>query len=116
MSNYFHGYRRKIGVVTLVMACVFLSIWIHSLAYPNTFMISLGNDHYFLIHANQNWIWARETTAAPMWSDETILFHTDLWSVSMPHFVSTILPSLLSAYLLLSNVRNQGPELIEPLQ
>lgn len=27
MSNYFKPWRRKIGVVTLVMACVFAAVW-----------------------------------------------------------------------------------------
>ena len=31
MGDFFHGWRRKIGVVTLVMALVFVSGWVRSL-------------------------------------------------------------------------------------
>ena len=31
MGDFFHGWRRKIGCVTLVMACVFMSGWVSSI-------------------------------------------------------------------------------------
>ncbi len=31
MGEFFHGWRRKVGVSSLVMACVFMGVWVRSL-------------------------------------------------------------------------------------
>ena len=33
MDGFFHGWRRKFGVVTLVMACVLTALWVRSIAF-----------------------------------------------------------------------------------
>ena len=30
MGEFFHGWRRKVGIVTLVIACVFMAGWVRS--------------------------------------------------------------------------------------
>ncbi len=35
MANFFHGWRRKFGVVTLVLACVFAAGWLSTIRSPN---------------------------------------------------------------------------------
>ena len=42
MGDFFHGWRRKIGVVTLLMALLFMAAWIHTI---NMYaMLSLTTD------------------------------------------------------------------------
>jgi hypothetical protein len=37
MREFFHGWRRKIGVMTLLMACVFAPVWVRSLSVCDWF-------------------------------------------------------------------------------
>jgi hypothetical protein len=37
MGNLFHGFRRKLGVVTLLLACVFTVGWVRSLIVEDKF-------------------------------------------------------------------------------
>ena len=48
MLDYFKGWRRKFGVVTLLMACVFAGGWIRSLVVQDHFMICWGRTSHFL--------------------------------------------------------------------
>jgi hypothetical protein len=43
MHTFFYGWRRKVGVVTLVMACVFMGVWIRSRVAPDTITIFARN-------------------------------------------------------------------------
>ncbi len=38
MGNFFRGWRRKFGVVTLVLACAFMTGWLRSLSVRDTFL------------------------------------------------------------------------------
>jgi len=42
MGNFFHGWRRKTGVVTLIMACMFMGGWIRSLSETDVFTLPIG--------------------------------------------------------------------------
>jgi hypothetical protein len=44
MSEFFRGWRRKIGVVTLVLACVFIGIWIRSKNLSDSFISPAGRS------------------------------------------------------------------------
>ena len=48
MGEFFKGWRRKIGVLTLVMACVFMAGWVKSHRSFDVFMSPLGK-HWVLI-------------------------------------------------------------------
>jgi hypothetical protein len=37
MREFFHGWRRKVGIVTLAMACMVMGAWIRSLSHGDTF-------------------------------------------------------------------------------
>ena len=39
MREFFKGWRRKVGVVTLVLACVIIGLWCKSQAAPKSFPI-----------------------------------------------------------------------------
>ena len=44
MKEFFRGWRRKVGVVTLVMACVFMAGWMRSLTFNECVMIQFRKD------------------------------------------------------------------------
>ena len=46
MGEYLRGWRRKIGVVTLFMACVIVGAWVRSLIRHDLVMIPYGNDTF----------------------------------------------------------------------
>ena len=43
MIRFFHGWRRKIGFVALVMACAFMGLWLRSQSVFDHVYIPLGN-------------------------------------------------------------------------
>src|SRR5437016_951517 len=49
MREFFRSWRRKVGVVALVMACVLAASWIRSLAASDTVWIRIG-DRYQVLH------------------------------------------------------------------
>jgi len=49
MGDYFKLWRRKVGVVTLVMACVFTAVWIRSINRRETAAFSVRNNMRFQI-------------------------------------------------------------------
>ena len=44
MHTYFHGWRRKAGVVTLGLACVVTTLWVRSLSRSDDAFIPCGNQ------------------------------------------------------------------------
>ena len=48
MGRYFKAWRRKFGVVTLVIACVFTAAWIRGFYYEDWAIVHFGNAHYLL--------------------------------------------------------------------
>ena len=46
MRDFYRGWRRKVGIVTLVMACVFMGVWVRSLVYLDiVYVQGLGHFH-----------------------------------------------------------------------
>ena len=48
MGEFFSGWRRKIGVVTLVTACVLMAGWIRSLRDGDVFCVKISAELYSL--------------------------------------------------------------------
>jgi hypothetical protein len=46
MSGFFNGWRRKLGVLTLIMACVFMGGWVRSEFIQDTITISPDSDSH----------------------------------------------------------------------
>lgn len=44
MVSFFHGWRRKAGCVTLVMACVVTTLWVRSQARPEDAFLPFGSQ------------------------------------------------------------------------
>lgn len=74
MGEYFRPLRRKLAVVTLLFACVFMAGWVFSLTrYVNAQIHFCGNEqvfaaangHLYLAHLSstlRNWIWCDYVT------------------------------------------------------
>lgn len=50
MSTFFKGWRRKLGLLTLVMSCVFTVGWVRSLVYADALTV-IGNNGPFISRA-----------------------------------------------------------------
>ena len=57
MSTYFHGWRRKIGVVSLFLACVYMAGWVRSLTDEDCFcrVQRLGNTELISADGSIGW-------------------------------------------------------------
>jgi hypothetical protein len=77
MKEFFYGWRRKTGVVTLAMACGLTSAWLRSVAYQDTFTISSpGDSQTLLVSSTQQLIIAMVSGASasstPFWMSRNI--------------------------------------------
>src|SRR5947209_2489025 len=50
MNNFFHGWRRRAGCVTLVMACVFMAGWVRS--FKTADLVGLYSDTTYCATSN----------------------------------------------------------------
>jgi len=57
--SFFHGWRRKIGVVTLLMACVLMAGWVRSLFFADSVTIRgrMSLDYNRVSSAGSNIVW-----------------------------------------------------------
>jgi len=116
MGDFFHGWRRKAGCVTLVMAMIFASGWTRSLSAIDTFRISTIRYDTFICFSTSGEIWCKRMPsnygppAIRWYSEERLDYRIEslksyygikpndsgipYWSIVVPFI-------LLSAYLLL---------------
>lgn len=94
MQTFFHGWRRKTGVVALVMAFILGAIWRSGSGEPRSVRFTLaGRDHTLTSDSGQlTWVSTDE-------------FRSRLSSTSLD--VPTLAMALLSAYLLLRKPRKK---------
>lgn len=97
MREFFQGWKRKIGVVTLLMACVLLAGWIRSQSIRDEFLLTdygCGSRHFLCSHRGEI---------------QDIEYNSLLREEQTSHRCSYALPTipltLLSAWLLLSRPR-----------
>jgi len=107
MSEFFHGWRRKAGCVTLVMASAICGVWTRSLYVcdrfwiPSHFLGSGGGCAWWMrMPPGNRWSWESKESdrvlslsPAAHWN-----FGWDHWSV--PYWSIVLLIVLLSAYLI----------------
>ena len=68
MKEFFHGWRRKAGLVTLVMACLFLGLWLRSRFYEDDIRFRVGRHTVHVFHLFESglaWISIWEPTDGP---------------------------------------------------
>ncbi len=71
MGECFKGWRRKIGCVTLVMACLLLGVWIRGFAIEDVFRLGKGQGittqgkvlHTFSTSSRNGFVWIKEAAA-----------------------------------------------------
>ena len=62
IARFFHGWRRKLGVMTLAMACVFTLGWMRSLYFCNGYLILSDDPAFHLIYSVPNrfgWVFVK---------------------------------------------------------
>lgn len=57
MSEFFCGWRRKTGLVTLLMACVFMGLWVRSYQLIDMVGIPKSIGKHFLCSAPEGLVW-----------------------------------------------------------
>ena len=62
MQTFFHGWRRKAGFVTLVMACAFLCGRVRSETYSDSFLFSYGTNTNGSIDSENGYLIFESTT------------------------------------------------------
>jgi hypothetical protein len=119
MYSFFHGWRRKAGVVTLVVACAVFVVWIRSTIITDTLWIHSGTQ-FHQVHSCRGFFWweSREAMATPRWKWTS--YRTQYWEdvgswtkiirhdrtgsaklVIIAYWPLVVIPTLLSAYLIL---------------
>ena len=74
MWSFFHGWRRKAGVITLVMACAIMGLWVRSRFFDEVIRFRVGahavND-FQLLESGFSWASIWEPSDAPrVWMED----------------------------------------------
>ena len=100
MGEFFKPWRRKFGVVTLVMACGLAILWFRSQTKMDSLSFRVGNEHHRL-SSSRNYGLAWEIW---IWDDGNTKYVQD---GQYSHAAIVIPLTLLSALLLLSKPRTK---------
>ena len=129
MREFFNGWKRKLGVVTLLTACAFAAGWVRSLTIGDQSTIRMNMNSLFWMISNNGWFgcvavlepnvgstteffrhWTDKSSPSPlvMGPFDGVPYRWN-WA-SSPHFIlpysTLVVPlTLLSAWLLLSKPR-----------
>ena len=108
MSEYFKPWRRKLGVLTLVFACVFAGWWVKSMFTP-----PLPYRLQIEFVRNGLRVGIQEANLSVMVvGTVTMITSTGTWfdrfGLTIPYWSITIPLTLLSAWLLLSKTRKRA--------
>ena len=113
MNGYFRPLRRKLGILTIAMACVFAAMWVRSCYYDDWCFVRLG-DTYYLLQSELGRLTCKKWPTPPPNGDifglrphftvmATGIARRFLFSIS--YSASAISLTLVSAWLLLSKPR-----------
>lgn len=126
MCGYFSTWRRKIGVGTLLIACVFMAAWVRSLTIGDQSTIRMGHESLFWMISNNGWfgcvaiVESKAGSAAPFflhWTDRSSPRNRNMgpfegipyswnWETSphviLPYSTMVVPLTLISIWLLLS--------------
>ena len=126
MGEFFRGWRRKVGCVTLLMACVFMSAWVRSMMIGD-FLHRTGTGNGFIEAESSNGFLIWWSSSKPLFTKQppplcwvtgnlsNSLKIQEQWPlirqfgnrsfVAVPYWSVVIPLTLLSAYLLFSKPR-----------
>ena len=57
VREFFRGWKRKLGVVTLVLACLVMAAWLRSLRTRDTFQRRVSNNSLTFVISNRSWLY-----------------------------------------------------------
>jgi hypothetical protein len=57
MQTFFHGWRRKMGVVALVMACLVTGLWVRTLFFADQFCFVIGDRKHYINSGQSGLTW-----------------------------------------------------------
>jgi hypothetical protein len=113
MREFFHGWQRKMGIATLVMACAVFVVWMRSTIITDTLWIHSGKQ-FHQVHSCRGFFWWESRTAAtaPRWNWTS--YRSQYWedvgpwtevlrldrATSIAYWPIVAILSLISAYLL----------------
>ncbi|MDB5347599.1 MAG: hypothetical protein JWP89_5976 [Schlesneria sp.] len=103
MWAIFHGWRRKAGVATLVMACALSSLWVRSLAMP----VETGYEFRTELRTSYIQIQLECAEHHDEESNEPYTVFENIFRFAVPYSAMTIPLMLLSAYLIIWKPRKQ---------
>lgn len=129
MREFFHGWRRKAGVVTLVIACAVTGMWVRSNSMDDEIFFSIGNRRHRFRSADSQFSWAAWPEqgwthfhrASGRIEDRELELETPPWALyatremppnsiiqwAIPYWYATTPPTLLSAILILWKPRKR---------
>lgn len=110
MKNFFHGWRRNVGCITLALACVFTAAWLRS--YQRHDLLWLETTHFRgMVYSSTGglsvWIHESRRSSSPYgWLSEEVNreergSQVEYWQLVLPFVV-------LSAYLILGKPPNRA--------
>lgn len=131
MYTIFYGWRRKAGIVTLLMACVLMGVWVRSSLTTDSIEVPIfGRSHLLLVKHNavtwiawnripnsDGWNWAVSETPVSRsrvislseivepWFSEARDAGLEPCCWAIRSWLLALPPTLLSAYLILWNPR-----------
>ena len=83
MGEFFRGWRRKAGIVTLFMALMLCCIWVHSYTEFTLFFFNTGvRKHWISAFKGVISWWSWDVGPAPFWAD---------WIIVQPELVDQFL-------------------------
>lgn len=119
MREFFRGWKRKLGVVTLLMACVFVAAEIRGRFYEDWRFVRIGQTYYLLQSQHGGFSyhkWPKPPPSGQWFGSRSAQSITILGIGTAPsnHFfldysTSAILLTPLAAWLLLSRSRTSRP-------
>jgi hypothetical protein len=89
MHTYFHSWRRKAGVITLVMACVFMGAWIRSLRVQDQLVVPRRDSAHLFASRNGilGWVRVSPLLATIEWSSIAVTgTMEDSWGDAEAHW------------------------------
>ena len=106
--NYLNPLRRKLGVMTLLMACVFTAGWVKShFDYGAIKLFVINRDRAVLdtnLSSLNGWLELRFEDASQSRA-ASLAWPAPIFRIRLPYYIIVVPLTLLSAYLLLSKPR-----------
>lgn len=94
MGGYFSGWRRKLGLAALGLACVLLIGWVRSIRTKDVFQLRVAKTRVWFLTSNKSWIYwqfVRESFPSQLTLQQTTIvgFAPPSISLSSLHFVGS---------------------------